>query len=265
MTWPICIPLKALTGSSKVPKTCHVGWLMKFLPTRPLEFARPSGNAAFADSSSSRGVSMAWAVSTTTFALTRCSRRCASRYSTPVTRSVARIVVHAMHERLADDARTELLGFREVRIGGGRLRFRRATRTAPAAVDARGATVTLHRVDRDGRRERMRTELACAAREHLRMPVHAMRRHGQRVVFRRERSALARDAELTFHLLVVRPQIVVTDRPVRTDTFGRVRAEVVAMESRHHAEPGQRAAAHPHARLWERRSPSRHSCAARTT
>ena len=45
MTWPICIPLNAFTGSSKVPKTCHVGWLMKFFPTSPLELARPSGNA----------------------------------------------------------------------------------------------------------------------------------------------------------------------------------------------------------------------------
>src|SRR5271157_5234832 len=90
------------------------------------------------------------------------------------------IVVHAMNERLADYARTKLLGFRQIRIGGGRLRFGRATRPAPAAGDASGAAVPLHRVDGDGRREWMSTELQRATRQHLGMPVHAMWRHWQR-------------------------------------------------------------------------------------
>ena len=154
------------------------------------------------------------------------------------------IVVHAMNERLADDARTQPLGFRQIRVGGGRLRFGGATRPAPAAGDARGAAVALHRVDGDGRREWMRTELQRSTRQHLGMPVHAMRRHRQLVGFRREWPALARHAELPFDLLIVRPQIVVTDWPIRTHAFGGERAEILAMESRRHAQPGQSAAAH---------------------
>ena len=159
------------------------------------------------------------------------------------------IVVHAMNERLADYARTKLLGFRQIRVGGGRLRFGRATRPAPAAGDARGAAVPLHRVDGDGRREWMRTELQRSTRQHLGMPVHAMRRHWQRVGFRREWPALARHAELPFDLLIVRPQIVVTDWPIRTHAFGGERAEILAMESRRHAQPGQSAAAHARSRF----------------
>ena len=222
---------------------------MKFFPTSPLELARPSGNAHSRTAAEAAAFRWHGAASTTTLASMRCSRRSASRYSTPVTRFFAAIVVHAMNERLADDARTELLGFRQIGVGGGRLRFGRATRPAPAAGDARGPAVPLHRVDGDGRREWMRTELRRSTRQHLRMPVHAVRRHRQRVGFRREWPALARHAELPFDLLIVRPQIVVTDRPIRTHAFGGERAEILAMESRHHAEPGQSAAAHARSRF----------------
>ena len=47
--------------------------------TRPLEFAMPCGNVPLADSRSSRGVSRAWAASTTTVAVTSCSRPAESR------------------------------------------------------------------------------------------------------------------------------------------------------------------------------------------
>ena len=67
---------------------------------------------------------------------------------------------------------------------------------------------------------------------------------GSVVLFRREWAALARHAELLFDLLIVWPQIVVTDWPIRTHAFGGERAEIVAMESRHYAQPGQSAAAH---------------------
>ena len=80
-------------------------------------------------------------------------------------------------------------------------------------------------------------------RQHLTMPVHAVGRHRQRVRFRREWPALARHAELPFDLLIVRPQIVVTDRPIRPHSFRGECAEIVAMESRRHAKPWQRAAA----------------------
>ncbi len=81
------------------------------------------------------------------------------------------------------------------------------------------------------------------------MPVHAMRRHRERVVFRREWPALARHAELPFDFLIVRPQIIVADWPIRTHAFGGERAEIVAMESRHYAQPGQSAAAYAGARF----------------
>jgi hypothetical protein len=38
---------------------------MKYLPTRPLEFANPSGKLALAESNSNRGVSIAWAANNT--------------------------------------------------------------------------------------------------------------------------------------------------------------------------------------------------------
>ena len=69
----------ALTGSSNVPNTCHVGWLIKYLPTRPLEFAKPCGNVGFADNNSRRGDSNAWAASTIRPALISCSLFSASR------------------------------------------------------------------------------------------------------------------------------------------------------------------------------------------
>ena len=60
-----------------------------------------------------------------------------------------------------------------------------------------------------------------------------MRRHWQLVGLRREWPALARHAELAFDLLIVRPQIVVTDWPIRTHAFGGERSEILAKESRH--------------------------------
>ena len=102
----------------------------------------------------------------------------------------------------------------------------RAAGRAPAAVAARRPAVVRRRIDRDRRRERMRAERPRAARQHLRVPVHAMRRHRQRVGLRRERPALAGDAELALDLLVVRPQVVVADRPVGADALGGGGAKV---------------------------------------
>ena len=95
----------------------------------------------------------------------------------------------------------------------------------------------------------MRAEFACAASQNLAVPVHAVRRHWQRVRFRRERSALAGHAEFPFNRLIMRPQIVVADRPISTHAFRRKRAEIVAMESRHYAEPWQSAAADARSRF----------------
>ena len=95
----------------------------------------------------------------------------------------------------------------------------------------------------------MRSEFPCAASQNLAVPVHAVRRHWQRIGLGSERPALARHAELPLNGLVMRPQIVVADRPIRTNTFCRKRAEIVLMESRHHAEPGQSAAADTRSRF----------------
>ena len=89
----------------------------------------------------------------------------------------------------------------------------------------------------------MCAELARAVRQNLPMPVHPVRRHWQRVRFRRERAALARHSQLPLDLLIVRTQIVVADRPIRAHAFGGERAEIIAMESRRHTEPGQGATA----------------------
>ena len=62
---------------------------MKFFPTNPLLLASPSGKVAFAERRSSRGVSYAWADTTTARASRRCVRPWLSRYSTPSTRFVA--------------------------------------------------------------------------------------------------------------------------------------------------------------------------------
>ena len=95
----------------------------------------------------------------------------------------------------------------------------------------------------------MRPKLARAPSEHLPVPVHAMRRHGQRIRLRRERPALARQPELTLDLFIVRAQVVIADGPVRTNAFRRIRAKVLAMKTRHHSEPRLCAAPYAHARF----------------
>src|SRR5579864_8918056 len=58
---------------------------MKYFPTSPLEFAKPSGNRFDFDIRSKRGVSAPFAQTTTAFARCRCSCLRASKYSTPST------------------------------------------------------------------------------------------------------------------------------------------------------------------------------------
>ena len=55
----------------------------------PLELARPCGNLALADFSSSRGVSAPFAQTTTPRAFWKCSRLSSSKYATPVVRPAA--------------------------------------------------------------------------------------------------------------------------------------------------------------------------------
>src|SRR5437016_3566377 len=59
---------------------------MRCVPTQPLEFASPFGNAADFELSSSRGVSAPLAQTTTAFARWNISFLAASKYFTPLTR-----------------------------------------------------------------------------------------------------------------------------------------------------------------------------------
>ena len=170
--------------------------------------------------------------------------------------SARRIIVYPVHMRPGRHSRASLLRAGEVRVGGSGLGFGRAARPAPAAVDARRPPVASDRVDGDRRGKRMRAKLPRAAREHLRMPVHPMRGHRKRVWLRREWAAFAGHAELALDLLVVRTQLVVTERPVVAHTFRRARAKVRGMKPRHHAKPCQCPAADAGARLGDDQVPT---------
>ncbi len=77
--------------------------------------------------------------------------------------------------------------------------------------------------------------MACAAREHLGVPVHAVRGHRELILLGREGSAFAGDAEVALYLGVVGAKVVVGDWPVCADAFGGVGAEIGLMEARHDA------------------------------
>ena len=79
-------PCQLISGSSNRPATFANGCIISRLPTSPDEFARPSGCAAPAESSSSRGVPIAFAATTTTLAGSRCSSPSLSIHVAPVAR-----------------------------------------------------------------------------------------------------------------------------------------------------------------------------------
>jgi hypothetical protein len=68
---------------------------IRFLPTMPLEFARPSGKRADSDSNNSRGVSAPFALSTTAFARCDCIVPSSSQYSTSFARPLASVSMRA--------------------------------------------------------------------------------------------------------------------------------------------------------------------------
>jgi hypothetical protein len=79
-------PCQLISGSSKSPATLANGCIIRRLPTRPDEFARPSGWAGESESSSSRGVPIAFAATTTTLAGSKCSPPSRSIQVAPVAR-----------------------------------------------------------------------------------------------------------------------------------------------------------------------------------
>jgi hypothetical protein len=63
-----CTLLNSLSSCSNVACVRVVKFHIRYLPTRPLEFASPCGNRLFADISNSRGVSAPFAETTTALA-----------------------------------------------------------------------------------------------------------------------------------------------------------------------------------------------------
>ncbi len=77
-------PAQLISGSSNRPATLANGCIISRVPTTPDEFASPSGCAGLADSSSSRGVPIALAATTTTRAGSKCSAPTLSIQVAPV-------------------------------------------------------------------------------------------------------------------------------------------------------------------------------------
>src|SRR4029079_169439 len=86
MPAPEITPLKSLSSCSNSAFAPAPLPVIRYLPTTPLEFARPSGNFGDFESSKSRADSEPFADSTTAFAFWKCSRLSASKYVAPVTR-----------------------------------------------------------------------------------------------------------------------------------------------------------------------------------
>nr|WP_231506338.1 hypothetical protein [Paenibacillus sp. UNC451MF] len=154
------------------------------------------------------------------------------------------VVENAMHECLADDLYAGSFRFRQVRALARRLGVRRTACGTPAAVSTGWPSVVLDGVNGNGRRERLRSRLLRATGQHLCVPAETMRRHRKGIRFGRKRSTFAGDAEVSFHLGIVRCKILIADRPICSDAFQAVGTEILGMESRHHAEPGERSSAY---------------------
>ena len=86
-------PCQLISGSSNRPATFAKGCIISRFPTRPDEFASPSGCAGLAESSSSRGVPIALAATTTTFAGSKCSPPSRSIQVAPVARPRASVSI----------------------------------------------------------------------------------------------------------------------------------------------------------------------------
>src|SRR5271165_1117001 len=76
------------------PPLSHI----RYLPTRPLEFASPSGDSFDFESSSNRAVSAPFAQSTTALARWKTSRRLESKYTAPVARPRASVSILRTYE-----------------------------------------------------------------------------------------------------------------------------------------------------------------------
>src|SRR4029078_3946299 len=86
-------PCQLMSGSSNSPATFANGCIISRFPTRPEEFARPSGWVGDAESSSNRGVPIALAATTTTRAGWKCSWPARSIHVAPVARPFASVSI----------------------------------------------------------------------------------------------------------------------------------------------------------------------------
>src|SRR5688572_6458776 len=87
--------LCALIGCSNSPAAREEPLNIRFLPTMPLELARPSGKRADSDRNNSLGVSAPFALSTTAFARCACIVPSASQYTTSFTRPLSSVLTRA--------------------------------------------------------------------------------------------------------------------------------------------------------------------------
>ena len=166
------------------------------LADQPARVREPCGNMAFADISSSRGVSAPLARQDDGF-----------RFLQPLA-LVAIEVAHAgrasalvgddLHDVAlgADFAAAGRFGFRNHRRQRRRLRADLAAEAvAEAAVNARRTAAIVLRVDRQRRGERMQAQLARAALEQHAGGLHRQRRHRIRLAARRIERARARQPD----------------------------------------------------------------------
>src|SRR5687767_2994863 len=122
--------------------------------------------------------------------------------------SVHAVVVHSMHKRVADHSRPKLLGFGQISIGAGGFGLAHATRAAPAAITTCRPAIVFDGVDSGRWGKGLCSHFPRATSEHLCMPVHSMRRHGQFIALWGERSAFTRHAKLALDAGVMRPEIL---------------------------------------------------------
>ena len=237
-------PCQLISGSSNRPATLAKGCIISRFPTRPDEFASPSGCAGPDESSSRRGVPIALAARTTTLAGSKCSRAVLVDPGR-AGREAARVGLDLADAGARHEPRPEGDRLRPVGQVGRRLGALVAARLAGAPLDARSAAVVRRRVDRVELGPPVPAQLRLGA-GHLEPGRPDRERRHRRVlgVGRIGRVARqARHAELAVGPVEVRQQLEVVDRPVVGDPVERADAEVGREGPRPRAREDDRGAA----------------------
>ena len=217
-------PCQLISGSSKSPATLANGCIIS-APTRPDEFARPSGWAGESESSSSRGVADRVRRDDHHPAGSKCSAPSRSIQVAPVARPCLSVSMRRTRAPVTSARPGDRL--RPVGQVGRRLRALVAARLARAALDARPAPVIRDRVDRVELRPPVPAELGHAAAipsPPTRSAAAASARPRCRRIGRVARQP--GHAEVAVGPVEVRQQLEVVDRPVVGDAVERADAEV---------------------------------------